>query len=226
MTNVIKIMCKVLLGCILFVGLPLIGWGILDLYSYFINPVRVLFIISVVIMQIIIVVIDPEIGRQGETGKTLINRQKLAIVLLQIISLTIIFFAPFTDRREFGVLGDNTIGRMIGLGIFIIGFTIMNWAEHELGKYFSIQVTVQKEHKLLTKGLFKYIRNPRYLGIIMNNIGIAFIFRSWITIILVIILIAVLIWRIIDEEKLMENEFGEDWTHYKVKTWRLIPYLY
>jgi protein-S-isoprenylcysteine O-methyltransferase Ste14 len=224
--NISGILLKILFGCFLFAGLPFIGWGILDGSGFLSNPVRFAYTAVVILLQVIIVMIEPGIGRQGNTGKTVVNRQQMAVILLQILSLAIVIFAPFSDRRNIGVFSTFEIGRYAGLGIFVIGFIIMNWAEIALGRLFSIQVTVQAHHRLVTDGLFKYIRNPRYLGIVFHNIGISFVFRSWSALILVFFLFAVLIWRIRDEEELLRMEFGESWEEYKKRTWRLLPFLF
>ena len=225
MKTALTMIMKAILGIFLFAGLPLIGWGIFDLLGYFSNPARTAYIAIVVVMQIAIVVAFPEIGRQGSPGKATVQRQKLAIVLLQVLSLAIVLLAPFCDRRRIGALPSLDWLRFLGLAIFVIGFVLMNWAEIALGKYFSIQVTVQEDHRLMTDGPFRYIRNPRYLGIILNNIGISLVFRSWLALILTVALVAVLLWRIHDEEALMQAEFGESWEAYRSHTWRLLPFV-
>ncbi len=102
----------------------------------------------------------------------------------------------------------------------------MNWAEDALGKQFSVQVTIQEGHQLVTGGPFRFLRHPRYLSIITFNVGIALVFRSGLALVLVAALILVLLWRIHDEEALMHEEFGKDWEAYSARSWRLIPYVF
>lgn len=83
-----------------------------------------------------------------------------------------------------------------------------------LGKQFSLQVTIQENHKLITEGPYRCIRNPRYLGIVLFNLGLA------------LILVVVLLWRIRDEEALMHQTFGVVWEAYTTRSWHLIPYVY
>jgi protein-S-isoprenylcysteine O-methyltransferase Ste14 len=217
---------KTVFGIFLFAGLPLIGWGIFDLPGIFSNPARTAYIVVVVVLQIAIVFAFPDIGRQRAAGRATVQRQRLAIVLLPVLSLAVVILAPFCDRRGIGTWPSVDWLRYFGLAIFVVGFVIMNWAEIALGKYFSIQVTVQEDHRLMTNGLFKYVRNPRYLGIILNNIGISVVFRAWLALTLTAALTAVLIWRIHDEEALRHAEFGESWAAYQSHTWRLLPFIY
>jgi protein-S-isoprenylcysteine O-methyltransferase Ste14 len=102
----------------------------------------------------------------------------------------------------------------------------MNAAVVTLGRQFSIDVTIQKNHKLITGGIYRFIRHPRYLGIMMFMSGISLVFRSWISVFLSVLTAAILIWRINDEERLMHREFGGVWENYRSKSRRLIPFIY
>jgi len=103
---------------------------------------------------------------------------------------------------------------------------VMNWAEASLGKQFSVQVTLQDGHRLVTDGLYRYLRHRRYLGIIGFNVGIALVFHSWLALVFVAGLVLVLLWRIHDEELLMRQAFGVEWETYTRRSWRLIPFVY
>lgn len=122
--------------------------------------------------------------------------------------------------------GKKLVHRCLGPGLFAAGFLMISWSEVSLGKQFSIQVTVQENHQLVTDGPYRFLRHPRHLGIIMFNLGIALVYRSWMAMILVAALTLVLLWRIHDEESLMHQEFGADWDAYARKSWHLIPFVY
>ncbi len=102
----------------------------------------------------------------------------------------------------------------------------MQIAEKYLGKQFSIEVSIQEDHKLIQTGPYSLIRHPRYLGIVLFFIGFSFIFQSLIAICLVVALSFVLIWRIFTEEALMRQKFGEEWDEYCKKTWRICPFVF
>jgi protein-S-isoprenylcysteine O-methyltransferase Ste14 len=102
----------------------------------------------------------------------------------------------------------------------------MHWAVACLDKQFSVQVTIQEDHRLVTDGPYRYLRHPRYAGVIMVFLGISLVFRSWLALPLVGTLALVLIWRIQDEEALLRREIGSDWEAYSKTTWRLIPFVF
>jgi protein-S-isoprenylcysteine O-methyltransferase Ste14 len=91
---------------------------------------------------------------------------------------------------------------------------------------YSAEVTIQPDHHLVTTGLYRSIRHPRYLGLILLGLGAALLFRSGIGLALCVPFMAVLSWRIVDEEMVMHRAFGAEWEAYCRRSWRLIPYVY
>jgi len=217
---------KLLIGILIFVGLPLVGWGVRDIQGFISQPARLGFVVLVVLLQIIVVIRLPEVGSRRGKGKKITLGDRLTLVPLQLIPLTIVLVAPYSDRHSIAVLGEVEIIRYLGLVLFCLGFIGMHWAEASLEKQFSVYVTIREDHKLVTDGLYRYLRHPRYLGIIVFTTGISLVFRSWLALILVAALTLVLIWRICGEEALMRQEFGTDWEAYSRKSWRLIPFVY
>jgi protein-S-isoprenylcysteine O-methyltransferase Ste14 len=154
------------------------------------------------------------------------NIQSLVPVINRVITLFIFFFAAYCDKNNYIVINDNSLIRLLGIIVYSSGILITAIAHNELGKFHSIEVTIQNDHKLVQIGLYRYIRNPIYLGVILSALGYGMIFRSLICISLIAIIIGLFIWRIYAEEKVLKKEFGKEWTDYQNKTWRLIPFLY
>ncbi len=213
-------------GLILFSVLPVIGWGLNDIVVFFQNPFRLAFIVMMAILSILVVIFIPNEGRGYGEGKKIVKRQKLTIFFLQIIPLFITLISPYSDHHRICTFNESSIMRIIGLILSFVGFALMNWSVYTLDKQFSIDVTIQENHKLITTGLYKYIRHPRYLGIMLFLTGIPVVFLSWISLIMDIFLIVILLWRIRDEEILMYREFKGEWEDYKKRTSSLIPYIY
>jgi protein-S-isoprenylcysteine O-methyltransferase Ste14 len=226
MSKPVSVILTFLVGSLFFILLPFVGWGPDDISSFFLNPARIGFVIFVILLNGYASIRNPEVGKKKDKGKKKVERQHLALILLQVLSISLVLAVPFCDRRKILTISPSDIIRFIGLAFYIIGFITMHLAERYLGKQFSIEVEIQNDHKLFTDGPFRYIRHPRYLGIIIFTIGIALTFNSWSGLFLVLLIIIVLLWRISDEEKLMRDEFGEKWTAYTKNTNRLIPFIF
>jgi protein-S-isoprenylcysteine O-methyltransferase Ste14 len=121
-------------------------------------------------------------------------------------------------------LGD--VGRYAGLVLFGAGYGVVLWATAVLGRQFSVQVTIQEGHKLVTEGPYGVVRHPRYAGIVMFLAGYGLIFLSWPALVLAAGVGAVLGWRIHDEEVLLREEFGGEWEAYARRTRRIVPWVY
>lgn len=215
-----------LAGSIIFIGFPLLGWGLGNLPTFFENPARTAYVVVIFILQVFSLIYNPQVGQNRENRKSDAPTSKLDLILIQVFSLAVVILAPFSDRNSFSVLTVENIVRYVGLLITIPGFVLMQAGEKHLAQQFSIEVTLQKDHKLIQSGPYKVIRHPRYLGILIFFTGISLTFRSLLGIFIVLALAGVLIWRVFAEEKMMREEFGKEWKEYQSKTWRLIPYIF
>jgi len=215
-----------LTGVIIFSGLPLLGWGLRDINGFFENNYRTTYLIAITILTVLVGLVVPESGRSRGQGQKLVQKQKIALAFLQLVPPLIFILAPYFDKREAYTFQDKEILRAIGICLTIIGYLLMNWATIMLDKQFSVDVTIQENHKLVTNGPYKYIRHPRYLGITIFFLGVSFTFLSWFSLYIVLITLIVLFWRIKDEESLLHKEFGEEWGKYKEKTNTFLPFIY
>jgi protein-S-isoprenylcysteine O-methyltransferase Ste14 len=214
------------IGIFLFTGLPIFAWGIRDVSGYFQNQARSGFFFIMIVLTALAVLFVPEEGRGSGKGEKPLKRQKATIVFLQIVSISIMLVAPYSDRHAIFVISGSGIIRALGLCMTLSGYTLMNAAVMTLGRQFSVEVTIQKNHELITRGIYRHIRHPRYLGIIVFMSGISLVFQSCAAVFLSVLTALILIWRIKDEEKLLHREFAKDWEKYRSRSWRLIPYLY
>jgi protein-S-isoprenylcysteine O-methyltransferase Ste14 len=131
----------------------------------------------------------------------------------------------YTDRRAIGTI-DGDLVRYIGLALFVIGIILRLAPVFVLGRRFSGLVAIQEGHELVTGGLYRVIRHPSYLGLLLSLFGWALVFRSSIGFLVSLLLIPPLVARMNSEEALLESEFGEQYSAYRRRTWRLVPFVY
>jgi protein-S-isoprenylcysteine O-methyltransferase Ste14 len=107
--------------------------------------------------------------------------------------------------------------------LFAAGGVLRLWPVFVLGHRFSGLVAIQPGHELVVSGVYRVIRHPSYLGLLVNSLGWALAFRSGVGVVLSALLIPPLIARIHAEERLLRAQFGSDYDSYRNRTWRLIP---
>ena len=101
---------------------------------------------------------------------------------------------------------------------FLIGLWILISAVNSFKKQSTTvnPIKIENASSLVTSGIFKYSRNPMYLGMVMILLGLALMFNV-IGGILFTLLFAIYItkYQIRPEEEVMERLFGEDFLKYK-----------
>jgi protein-S-isoprenylcysteine O-methyltransferase Ste14 len=220
----------VLTTLLIYLGLTLLGWGADDLGGFFSMPQRSGYTVAVLALSIGVgcqAIEAPEgvRGAGGQRGKLLI-RQRITAILATLLLLFALVFLPFADRRNLGIMAVNDISRWAGLALFLIGMGFVFWSGLALGRLYSADVTLQDDHQLITHGLYRYIRHPRYLGGVLLGVGMSLLYRSWIGMLGSFALAVLILFRIRDEEAFMHAEFGQAWEDYCENSWRLIPPLY
>jgi protein-S-isoprenylcysteine O-methyltransferase Ste14 len=153
------------------------------------------------------------------------QKDKGSLVLLWVtISICFTFGFIFADYSRWNLY--HLIMAIIGLLIIIAGFIIRWVAILQLKKAFTVDVAIGTEHKLKTDGLYKTIRHPSYLGMLMIMIGFAIYMNSIMSILVIVIpMFIVLLYRISVEESVLTEEFGNDYIAYKAKSKRLISWV-
>jgi protein-S-isoprenylcysteine O-methyltransferase Ste14 len=219
-----RVVLGAVVGLAIFVGLPLLAWGPGDVRGFLADPVRQAFLLVATATTLVAAaIVPPAATARGDEAKR-VRRQHVAVVLLQVLSLAVFVAAPWDDRR--GVVALPGVVRALGLALFCAGHAMMTWSQAVLGRQFSTEVTIQPGHRLVTAGPYRRLRHPRYLGIAAFMLGTALLFRSGLGLALAAAVVAVLLWRIPDEERLMQREFGAEWDAYAARTWRLLPYVF
>jgi protein-S-isoprenylcysteine O-methyltransferase Ste14 len=116
---------------------------------------------------------------------------------------------------------------LIGLVLIVLGLIVRWTAILTLKKYFTVDVSIQSNHKIIDKGIYKFIRHPAYAGSLLSFLGLGLSFSNWLsTLVIFIPILIAFIYRIRVEEKALVQAFGEEYTNYSKATKRLVPMIY
>jgi protein-S-isoprenylcysteine O-methyltransferase Ste14 len=112
---------------------------------------------------------------------------------------------------------------LLGIVILVLGIAIAVLAEGQFHRAGTSVTPFEVSTTLVTLGLYRFTRNPMYLGSVLILIGVAIICGT-LTPFLAPVLFTILIDRkfIIREEKMLASKFGEVWQEYRAKTRRWI----
>jgi len=203
----------------LWLALAVLGWG--GLSAFLAHPARVALLVVTIALTLASSFTQGNLssGEQEDRG----NRWVLAIFL--VVGALTGWLPAYCDRVGLLTIGGDGV-RWTGVVLFALGGGLRVVPVFILGRRFSGLVAIQKDHALVTDGLYRVIRNPSYLGLMIMLAGWALAFRSLCGLVLAAAFVPALIARIHSEEALLAKHFGAEYDAYRARTWRLIPYVY
>src|SRR5215475_1476417 len=219
MTPAPKVAFIAIAASLAYFGLAILGWG--SFAAFFSHPALIaLTVVGFALMGVALLSsgnLSP--GEREDKG----NRWVLAA--FGVIGILLAYLPAYTDRKDFWTFDGDAV-RWLGVVLFAAGGALRIYPVYVLGRRFSGLVAIQAGHTLVTDGVYGVIRHPSYLGLLINALGWALIFRSGIGVLLTALIIPPLLARIHAEEKLLSAHFGVEYDRYCERTSRLIPGLY
>jgi protein-S-isoprenylcysteine O-methyltransferase Ste14 len=202
-----------------YLGLAVLGLG--GFAAFFSHPALVVIALSTLAMSVVALFSEGNLS----SGVREDRANRWVLPAFGLIGLLSAFLPAYTDRLDLWTIGGEGV-RWLGVVLFIAGGALRIWPVFVLGNRFSGLVAIQPGHTLVTDGIYRTLRNPSYLGLLISSLGWALAFRSVVGVLLTLLTLLPLIARIHAEEKLLRAQFGSEYEAYCARTWRLIPGLY
>ena len=166
---------------------------------------------------------DPRFLERRSRGAEKVKEQKL----IQLINLPVFmaaFIIPGLDKR-FG-WSDIPPEVIIATDVVILGGYFIIFMVFRQNSYASRIIEIDKEQKVITTGLYGIIRHPMYLGVLIMYLPTPLALGSYWGLIPMGLLPVALVFRILNEEKVLSENL-EGYKDYCRKTkYRLIPYIW
>jgi protein-S-isoprenylcysteine O-methyltransferase Ste14 len=113
---------------------------------------------------------------------------------------------------------------IIGSLCLALGLWLFYRSHVDLGTNWSITLEVRDKHQLVTHGIYRRVRHPMYLSLLIYSLGQALVLPNW----LVgpaygVAMLLIFFFRLGPEERMMLGEFGNEYEAYRARTKRLIP---
>lgn len=116
---------------------------------------------------------------------------------------------------------------IIGLVMYAIGFFLMAQALIMLGRNYQLGGSAPRsEDKMIIEGPYKLLRHPMYSAALSISLGLACLTQSWAFFFVFIIYLLLIIPLIPLEEDGLRKAYGEQYTAYRQKAKKLVPFIY
>jgi protein-S-isoprenylcysteine O-methyltransferase Ste14 len=195
--------------CWLFAGWFILTMGTIAVYLYFKDPELLM----------------ERLRKNGSGNQKAWD--KYFIILLRIICIIWFVIMPL-DAKRWGWT------RTLPLYIKLSGITLLLTASVFLFLSFKdntflsphVRIQVERKQQLVTNGVYRLVRHPMYLSLLLIFAGIPLLLNSYLGLAVSMVVIVLLVFRITGEEKMLMKEF-EGYAEYKRKVrFRLIPFLW
>jgi protein-S-isoprenylcysteine O-methyltransferase Ste14 len=181
----------------------------------------------VLLASIVLVVIRAPHGQRSRAVKVVKSRRgTLEIVLLTIAWIA--FFLPLVwvaaPVFAFADYPLHPVPLLAGTLCLAVGLWLFQRSHVDLGTNWSLTLEVREAHQLVTHGVYRWVRHPMYLALLIYSAGQALALPNWLVGPSYGAAMALLIaLRLGPEERMMREEFGKEYEAYMLKTKRLVP---
>lgn len=155
-----------------------------------------------------------QIGRRKEkqlhTVETLMSIATVGIVAAQLMSIL------------FGCNHMPTSARFTGFCLGLLGDLIFLLAVLQMKDSWRAGIPDQDKTKLVTTGIYRFSRNPAFLGFDFMYLGVILMYFNVLTVLFTIYAAVMLHLQILQEEKYLSTTFGEEYQAYQKQVFRYL----
>lgn len=116
---------------------------------------------------------------------------------------------------------------LCGVTLILLGVALRWYAIWMLGRYFTRDVAVSADQKVVQTGPYRSIRHPAYSGTFLTMLGVGLAVTNWAS--LVVLLMCVVsghMYRVRVEERALSQAIGQPYVEYMHGTKRFIPLVF
>jgi protein-S-isoprenylcysteine O-methyltransferase Ste14 len=146
------------------------------------------------------------------------------IMTLAFAGMLALLIVPALDRR-FGWSSVPPVVSLAGNILIGIGFLLMFFV-FRVNSYGASTIQVAAGQSLVSTGPYARVRHPMYAGAIIMLIGVPLALGSWWGLALLALIVPVLAWRLLDEERVLSRDLPGYADYMRKVRYRLVPYVW
>jgi protein-S-isoprenylcysteine O-methyltransferase Ste14 len=146
------------------------------------------------------------------------------IMSVALLSITALLVVCALDNR-FGwspvpvfvsLIGDA----LVAFGLFI---NLLVFKENTFG---ASTIQTEADQKVISTGPYALVRHPMYVGVLVMMAGVPLALGSLWGLLILVLAVPMLVWRILDEEKMLKKDLAGYNEYIQKVRFRLIPYIW
>ncbi len=152
------------------------------------------------------------------------SRDRFLILLMAVGGMILPSVYLFTPWLGFADYRLSAFVPWFGAAVMLVALWVF-WRSHaDLGKNWSRTLEIREGHQLITHGIYQWIRHPMYAGIWLFSLAQGLLLENWLAGWAAFVAFAIMYFvRIPQEERMMCEFFGQEYSDYVRQTGRLFP---
>jgi len=144
-----------------------------------------------------------------------------------VIALSIFLALWCTSHWRGAILPHAHFFLILGVVLFVLGLVLRWWSIIQLGRFFTVNVAIARDHELVEAGPYRYVRHPSYTGVLVAFLGFGLSLGNRAAVLALLLpIFTAFVYRIRVEERTLAEALGERYVAYCRRTKRLIPFIY
>lgn len=162
--------------------------------------------------------------------RSIVKKEKKSIVETGTMFLFFFLFYALIRFKigqfDFHFIPPRILLLVIGALILLVGCFVNIKGRLNLGKNWSNQIKIYKDHSFVSSGVYSLVRHPLYASIIWMFFGASLIYVNYLAFLSnLVVFIPFMYYRAKQEENLLMKEF-EDYKNYQIKVGMFFPKLF
>ena len=181
----------------------------------------------VVVATVVMMAIRASLGHRSRSVKVAKSYKTPREIVLLVLAW-VGFFVPLiwvaSPAFWFAEYQLRASPLVAGVTCLVISLWLFYRSHADLGTNWSITLEVREGHRLITQGVYRAVRHPMYSALLLYSVGQALVIPNWVAGLSNLVAFAVVFaLRIGAEERMMSQQFGNEYAAYTARTKRLIP---
>ena len=177
---------------------------------------------------IVYVTIRGVFERRARINEKIVRRldavEKTLLIFVGVGSLLLPVLYLFTPLLAFADYRLPVFAPWLGTALMIAALWLFYRSHADLGKNWSVTLELHKGHQLIRRGIYRSIRHPMYMSILLWGLSQGLLLRNWLAGWSALATFSVLyVVRTPREERMMIEFFGEEYLNYMRQTGRIFP---
>jgi protein-S-isoprenylcysteine O-methyltransferase Ste14 len=186
---------------------------------------------ALVVVACVGLVALPALAHRGERAKPTTARrpaplERVLVALMGIGFLLALVWAttPLLSAADYE---PHPVAVASGAVAYALGLLLLYRSHRDLASQWSLTLGTREEHSLVTHGVYRRLRHPMYLALLLCGMGQLLVVSNFVAgpayLAAALLLVSL---RIATEERMMAEAFGDRYRAYAAQTRRLVPGLW